>query len=187
MTIAQRVLLADFALANPLYANARVWVYEAVVETGLASTSLATLYRAPNGTDEEANPITLDSQGKLQRAGQSDGASVRVLLEDGSVYPLAGRLLFSDLSVDPASGRLTLSQVVASGGRTPRFFTLGPDGRWLYALNEDSDTIARFAVDPATGRLAPTGEPVACGSPVCMVFSRPFRCAVMPLALRSGT
>ncbi len=48
------------------------------------------------------------AQGKLQRAGQSDGASVRVLLEDGSVYPLAGRLLFSDLSVDPASGQVTL-------------------------------------------------------------------------------
>ena len=76
MTIAQRVLLADFALANPLYANARVWVYEAVVETGLASTSLATLYRAPNGTDEEANPITLDSQGKLQRAVYVDAPVV---------------------------------------------------------------------------------------------------------------
>jgi hypothetical protein len=67
MAIAQRVLLADFALANPLYANARVWVYAAAVNTGTATTSLATLYRAPTGTDEEANPFTLDSQGKLQR------------------------------------------------------------------------------------------------------------------------
>ncbi len=93
----------------------------------------------------------------------------------------AGRTLYASnrghdslavYAVDPASGRLTLSQVVASGGRTPRFFTLGPDGRWLYALNEDSDTITRFAVDSATGRLAPAGQPLACGSPVCMVFSR---------------
>ncbi len=47
-------------------------------------------------------------QGKLQRAARSEGAAVRVLLEDGSVYPLAGRLLFSDLTVDPASGQVTL-------------------------------------------------------------------------------
>ena len=47
-------------------------------------------------------------QGKLQRAAKSEGAAVRVVLEDGSVYPLAGRLLFSDLSVDPTTGQVTL-------------------------------------------------------------------------------
>ena len=67
MTIAQRALLSDFALANPLYANARVWVYTADVAAGRATTALATLYRAPTGVDEESNPFTLDSEGKLQR------------------------------------------------------------------------------------------------------------------------
>ena len=33
---------------------------------------------------------------------------MRVLLEDGSEYPQAGRLLFTDLSVDPSSGQITL-------------------------------------------------------------------------------
>jgi len=47
-------------------------------------------------------------QGRLQRAGKSEGAAVKVLLEDGSEYPMAGRLLFSDLSVDPATGQVTL-------------------------------------------------------------------------------
>ncbi len=46
--------------------------------------------------------------GKLKSAGGSDAASVRVLLEDGSRYPLPGKLLFSDLSVDPSSGQITL-------------------------------------------------------------------------------
>jgi membrane fusion protein (multidrug efflux system) len=31
-----------------------------------------------------------------------------VLLEDGSIYPLRGKLLFSDLSVDPSSNQITL-------------------------------------------------------------------------------
>jgi membrane fusion protein (multidrug efflux system) len=38
----------------------------------------------------------------------AEAASVRVLLEDGSVYPLAGKLLFSDLTVDPTTGQITL-------------------------------------------------------------------------------
>jgi membrane fusion protein (multidrug efflux system) len=33
---------------------------------------------------------------------------VRVLLEDGSEYPLAGKLLFSDLTVDPGTGQISL-------------------------------------------------------------------------------
>lgn len=45
--------------------------------------------------------------GKLQKAG-TDAARVQVVLEDGTVYPQAGKLLFSDLTVDPASGQITL-------------------------------------------------------------------------------
>jgi membrane fusion protein (multidrug efflux system) len=45
--------------------------------------------------------------GQFKRAG-GDGASVRVLLEDGSDYGQPGKLLFSDLTVDPTSGQITL-------------------------------------------------------------------------------
>ena len=45
--------------------------------------------------------------GKFKRAG-ADGASVRVVLEDGSVYDKPGTLLFSDLTVDATSGQITL-------------------------------------------------------------------------------
>lgn len=38
-------------------------------------------------------------------------------------------------------------------------------------LNEDTDTIVAFDVDPATGELALTSHVPACGSPVCMVFA----------------
>lgn len=51
---------------------------------------------------------------RIQRAigaGQlkgSNSAQVQVLLEDGSVYPLPGKLLFADISVDPGTGQVTL-------------------------------------------------------------------------------
>jgi membrane fusion protein (multidrug efflux system) len=45
--------------------------------------------------------------GTLKKAG-AQAASVRVVLEDGTEYPLPGRLLFSDLSVDATSGQVAL-------------------------------------------------------------------------------
>jgi membrane fusion protein (multidrug efflux system) len=54
--------------------------------------------------------------GQLKRASGSDAASVRVLLEDGSVHGKTGRLLFSDLSVDQTSGQITLRAEVPNPG-----------------------------------------------------------------------
>lgn len=46
--------------------------------------------------------------GKLKRAAGSAAAEVRVVLDDGSEYPLAGKLLFADPSVDTATGQVSL-------------------------------------------------------------------------------
>lgn len=46
--------------------------------------------------------------GQLKRAAGAQAASVRVMLADGSEYPLPGKLLFTDLSVDPSTGQVTL-------------------------------------------------------------------------------
>jgi len=67
-TIAPRTLLVDFSLGNPLYAHARVWVYEADVLSGRATGTLAPLYRTPSGTQLESNPLHLDGDGKLVQA-----------------------------------------------------------------------------------------------------------------------
>jgi len=45
--------------------------------------------------------------GQLRAAG-AGGASVKVVLDDGSEYPVRGRLLFTDLSVDATSGQVAL-------------------------------------------------------------------------------
>ena len=55
-------------------------------------------------------------------------------------------------------------------GKTPRFFTLDPSGRYLYAANQDSDTIVCFRVDPGSGKLSSTGNVVKTGSPSSIVF-----------------
>ncbi|MNJ52285.1 Multidrug export protein AcrE precursor [compost metagenome] len=45
--------------------------------------------------------------GELQQVGQ-DQAKVTLVQDDGTPYPLPGKLLFSDISVDPSTGQITL-------------------------------------------------------------------------------
>ena len=39
---------------------------------------------------------------------EPDAAKVRLVLDDGTLYPHPGKLLFSDASVDPGTGQVTL-------------------------------------------------------------------------------
>jgi len=57
-------------------------------------------------------------EGALVRSG--DGAKVRILLEDGTVYPHEGELQFSDVTVNPSTGSVTIRALVPN-----------PDGRLL--------------------------------------------------------
>lgn len=45
--------------------------------------------------------------GAIKKAGKH-AVAVRVVLDDGTEYPLEGKLLFQDLSVDPSSGQVSL-------------------------------------------------------------------------------
>lgn len=62
--IAARTLLKDFSLANPLYADASVSVFVVNATDWTTTTTLATLYKTPTGTDQHGNPLTLDGDGK---------------------------------------------------------------------------------------------------------------------------
>ncbi len=73
----------------------------------------------PLATVQQLDPIYVDvTQSstavlRLKRAlagGQLSGgtAQARLLLEDGTAYPLPGKLKFSDVTVDPATGAITL-------------------------------------------------------------------------------
>ncbi len=55
--------------------------------------------------------------GQLVGAGPQS-AQVRLVLSDGSTYPLEGRVRFSDAQVDPTTGSVTLRALFANGNRT---------------------------------------------------------------------
>ena len=71
---------------------------------------------------------------------------------------------------DAATGRITLVEIVPSGGKHPRNFNLTPDGRWLLCANRDTDNVTVFRVDPATGRLTPSGGEAKVPQAVCVLF-----------------
>jgi 6-phosphogluconolactonase (cycloisomerase 2 family) len=72
--------------------------------------------------------------------------------------------------VAPDSGSLSYAATFPTGGTRPRFFALGPDGKHLYAANQDSGDITVFHVDQASGSLIPTGVRVEVGSPSAISF-----------------
>ncbi len=82
--------------------------------TANQATALATVQQLDpiyvDVTQTSAELLRLQRQladGTLQRDGNGQ-ARVSLLLEDGSTYPLEGKLQFSELQVDPASGSVTL-------------------------------------------------------------------------------
>jgi 6-phosphogluconolactonase len=103
--------------------------------------------------------------------GQKSGAEV-------AIHPSGKFLYLSNrnhnsvavFTVD-AKGKLTAAGNVPSGGKTPRHIVIDPTGAFLIASHQDSDNITVFKIDPKTGALAPTGEKIDLGSPVCVAFS----------------
>ena len=59
-----------------------------------------------------------------------------------------------------------------SGGKTPRNFSIDPSGKWMAVINQDSNTLVIFEVDPETGLLAETDLKVSVPKPACVTFVR---------------
>ncbi|MBP6463751.1 MAG: efflux RND transporter periplasmic adaptor subunit [Rubrivivax sp.] len=92
----------------------RALVTEGALVSAAEATQLALIQQTRtvyvNFTQSSAEVLRLRraiAASQLRQAG-ADATRVRVLLEDGSELPQAGRLLFSDLSVDAGSGQVTL-------------------------------------------------------------------------------
>lgn len=76
------------------------------------ATPLATIEQIDplyaNFTQSGAELAALREAVNSGRWKAADRAQVELVLENGSVYPLPGKLLFSDLAVDPATGAVSL-------------------------------------------------------------------------------
>ena len=113
-----RINLAHTRITTPI--SGRIGK-SAVTAGALVTASQATAM----ATVQQLDPIYVDvtqpsaaalrlkrafAKGELTRSGDN-AAHVSLLLEDGTPYPLPGRLQFSDVTVDPSTGAITLRAV----------------------------------------------------------------------------
>jgi 6-phosphogluconolactonase len=115
----------------------------------------------------------LDTIATAPEAVLSDSSAAGIALN-----PSASALYISNrgdnsicvVQLDARTGMPGAVNWVSTQGDFPRFISLDPQGTFLYAANERSDTIVQFAVNQHTGELVPTNRVVDTGSPVSIVF-----------------
>jgi membrane fusion protein (multidrug efflux system) len=130
VTANQATLLSTVQQLDPIY-----------VDVTQSSTSVLRLKRAL-------------AQGEL-KSGGANSAVVKLLLEDGSTYPLTGKLQFSDVTVDQGTGAITLRAVFPN----PNADLL--PGMYVRAVVEEGvNEQALLVPQPAVSRDS-TGKPMA--------------------------
>ena len=104
--------------------------------------------------------------------GEHGGAEIRISSDYKYLYA-SNRGDANEITVyqiDQNSGKLSLIQRVASGGKTPRNFSLTPDEKHLISAHQGSNNLVLFNRDPKTGKLEKTEHEVEIHQPVYLFF-----------------
>jgi 6-phosphogluconolactonase len=70
--------------------------------------------------------------------------------------------------LDTASGKITSLGNEATT-KTPAWMTISPNGKFLYAINEQADSVSAFALDVTSGKLTPLNQVPTQGKGPCHV------------------
>jgi membrane fusion protein (multidrug efflux system) len=139
-------------------------------KSNVTDGALVTAYQAASlATIQQLDPIYVDvtqSSAELLRlkrnleAGRlsvngANGKKVRILLEDGTPYPLEGALQFRDISVDSTTGSFTLRIVVPN----PKHLLL--PGMFVRAVVQEGIAAQSLLIPQQGVSRTPKGEPFA--------------------------
>lgn len=129
------------------------------------------LFCVLDGETGALRPMQLLSSLPANYTGNSRASEILVSQDGRTLYASnRGYDSIAMFQIAEDTGQLAFVEAIPSEGKTPRFFAIGPDGRHMFVLNEDSDNIVTFSIDALSGRLTPTFKSVSTGSPVCLVF-----------------
>jgi membrane fusion protein (multidrug efflux system) len=122
---------AESARINLSYTPIRAPIPGRTGKSSVTVGALVTAYQpVPLAVVQQLDPIYVDvtqssaellrlrqglESGRLKRSGES-WSRVKLLLEDGTPYPLEGKLKFRDVTVDPTTGSVTLRMVFPNPG-----------------------------------------------------------------------
>ena len=160
----------ETARINLAYTRVTAPISGRIGRSSVTDGALVTAYQpAPLATIKQLDPIYVDvtqssaeslrlkrslDAGRLSTNGE-DGRKVRLLLEDGSPYPLEGTLQFRDVTVDPATGSVTLRIVVPN----PEYLLL--PGMFVRAIVQEGILEEAVLVPQEGVSRNPRGEPIA--------------------------
>ncbi|PWG79515.1 lactonase family protein, partial [Pararcticibacter amylolyticus] len=105
--------------------------------------------------------------------GETGAADIHVS-PDGKFLYSSNRGDANDIAIfaiAPKTGKLSLKGRTSSMGKGPRNFVIDPEGNFLLAANQYSDSIVIFKRNKTTGMLTDTGERIKVGAPVCLKFA----------------
>jgi 6-phosphogluconolactonase len=106
-----------------------------------------------------ANQKYLYASNRLSRFNDKDPSKIDRLPGTISVF-----------AIDPEKHTLSEIRQFPSGGIMPRNFAIDPTGQYLFALNQVSNNVVQFKIDPATGMLSRMGRELKVDTPVCLQF-----------------
>jgi 6-phosphogluconolactonase len=106
-----------------------------------------------------ANQKYLYASNRLSRFNDKDPSKIDRLPGTISVF-----------AIDPEKHTLSEIRQFPSGGIMPRNFAVDPTGQYLFALNQVSNNVVQFKIDPATGMLSRMGRELKVDTPVCLQF-----------------
>uniref|UniRef100_A0A7C3Z4H5 Efflux RND transporter periplasmic adaptor subunit n=1 Tax=Desulfobacca acetoxidans TaxID=60893 RepID=A0A7C3Z4H5_9BACT len=160
----------DAAKINLGYTQVRAPISGRIGKSSVTDGALVTAYQPTAlATIQQLDPIYVDvtqasaellrlkrnmATGQLSVDGKN-GKKVRIVLEDGTSYPLEGLLQFRDITVDPATGSYTLRIVVPN----PKHLLL--PGMFVRAVVQEGIAAQAILVPQQGVSRTPRGEPVA--------------------------
>jgi membrane fusion protein (multidrug efflux system) len=119
----------ESARINLSYTPIRAPIPGRIGKSSVTVGALVTAYQpVPLAVIQQLDPIYVDvtqssaeilrlrqnlASGRLKRSGEG-WSRVKLLLEDGTPYPVAGKLKFRDVTVDPTTGSVTLRMVFSN-------------------------------------------------------------------------
>ncbi|MBN1276568.1 MAG: efflux RND transporter periplasmic adaptor subunit [Deltaproteobacteria bacterium] len=125
-TIQQAEAAVESARINLAYTKITAPISGRIGKSNVTEGAIVTAYQpVPLATIQQLDPVYVDvsqstsellrlkrrvEEGKLSQEGENQ-SRVKLLLEDGTAYPLEGTLKFRDITVDPNTGSVTIRAV----------------------------------------------------------------------------
>jgi len=131
----------------------------------------STLVSFAIGADGGLTPVSSVSTLPADFRGTSTCAHVLFSPDGRFVYGSnRGHDSIAVASFDAATRALEIVEIVPTGGKEPRNFTLDPSGAWLVVGNQHSDTVNVFRRDAQSGTLTATDAQIESKTPIAFRF-----------------